>query len=182
MTNGYGVEFYDADDNGIGDIRYNMPDDGPVTLEVAEYAEVAHVVEGAPVYWDASAYHAAGEAADMADGFTSGLRRDGFTVVGSLMALTFRGEVYQCWYGWLYAYAADGGMTGGVSAGDGLMVVDWTTVLSVEGITTRRRLMITTGLLAARIRLAALLCTTALTRTPAIMLRLGSVCLRISWV
>ena len=61
VTNGYGVEFFDADDNGIGDIRYNMPDEGPVTLEVAEYTEVAHLESDAPVYWDASAYHAAGE-------------------------------------------------------------------------------------------------------------------------
>ena len=71
VTNGYGVEFYDADDNGIGHIRYNMPDDGPVTLEVAEYTEVAHLESDAPVYWDASAYHAAGEAAVMSDGSSS---------------------------------------------------------------------------------------------------------------
>ena len=67
VTNGYGVDFYDAYDSGIGHIRYNMPDDGPVTLEVAEYTEVAHVL-------DASAY-AAGEAAVMADGFTSSSTR-----------------------------------------------------------------------------------------------------------
>ena len=57
LTNGYGVEFFDADDNAIGEIRYNIPDDGPVTRETSDYTEVVYLESSAPVYWDASAYY-----------------------------------------------------------------------------------------------------------------------------